>query len=89
MARGRSPDGAQALALVRKWRLSEPIWGWGMLGHLSTQACEKGHPWPRLYHRRCEAQDRHASCTCQQVRSCPPPPLTRHLVAFSGLPARP
>ena len=62
MARGCSPDDAQAPAAIRKWRLSEPIWGWGKLGLLSAQACEKGHTWPRLHHRRDEAQDRHASC---------------------------
>ena len=28
----------------------EPIWVWGVLGHLSAQACEKGHLWPRLHH---------------------------------------
>ena len=68
LARGCSPDGPQALALVLKWRLSEPIWGWGMLGHLSAQACEKGHPCPRLHHRRDEAQDRHTNCSFKQVK---------------------
>ena len=62
MARGSSINLPKAPATYSYTPPDSLIRGWGMLGHLSAQACEKGHPWPRLHHRRDEAQDRHASC---------------------------
>lgn len=96
-AAGRSGRGAQRR---RGWCRSSrtegcPVSGWagGRTWWVGTswrriQAAMQSIAWPRLWKRFCQKVPQHATCLqCLQLEGAPPPPVARHQLPYSLVPA--